>query len=64
MASLDPIWDNLFPAEQQRLVHLLVEQLVVYPEHLEMILRVDGLHSLVAEVEGEGGEDGQECRVA
>jgi len=64
LASLDPIWENLFPAEQQRLVRLLVEQAVVHPDNLELVLNLDGLHSLLAEVAEGGDGDGQECHVA
>ena len=55
LASLDPIWENLFPAEQERLVLLLVEKMVVHPDHLEMVLSRDGLRALVAEMDAEGG---------
>ena len=64
LAALDPIWDNLFPGEQQRLVRLLVDGVVVHADHLEVTLRPGGLVSLVAEVSKEGGEDGQERCVA
>jgi DNA invertase Pin-like site-specific DNA recombinase len=55
LASLEPIWENLFPAEQERLVLLLVEKMVVYPDHLEMVLSREGLRALVAEMDEEGG---------
>jgi site-specific DNA recombinase len=53
--TLDRIWENLFPAEQQRIMRLLVEDVVVFPERLDVVLRADGLYSLVGELEGEGG---------
>jgi DNA invertase Pin-like site-specific DNA recombinase len=64
LASLDPIWENLFPAEQERLVFLLVETMVVYPDHLEMALSRDGLRALVAEMEEKGGGHAPLHRVA
>lgn len=51
---LEAIWDELFPAEQERIVQLLVEKVEVGPEGLEVRLRADGLRSLVTDVK-EGG---------
>ena len=44
---LDPLWDELFPAEQARIVHALVERVVIGPEGADIRLRVDGLVGLV-----------------
>ena len=52
LASLDTVWDSLFPAEQQRLLHLLVEQVAVTPEGFEVHLRTAGLRSVAAELQG------------
>ncbi|CAK0763915.1 site-specific DNA recombinase [uncultured Gammaproteobacteria bacterium] len=54
LASLDAIWESLFPAEQQRLLHLLVEQVAVTPEGFEVHLRAAGLRSVAAELQGPG----------
>ncbi len=54
--ELDPLWEELFPAEQARLVRLLVRRVEVYPEGLRLQLRVDGLRSVVAEMRGERSE--------
>ena len=48
---LDPIWDELFPGERNRIVALLVERVDVQEDGLELRLRVDGLRSLVAELQ-------------
>jgi len=48
--SLDPLWDELFPAEQARIVQLLVERVDVQPEGLNIRLRTEGLTSLVADL--------------
>jgi site-specific DNA recombinase len=50
MEKLDPVWDELFPAEQTRIVQLLVERVEVRQEGLAVELRSDGLRSLVAEI--------------
>jgi site-specific DNA recombinase len=59
LAQLEPVWDELFPAEQERIVQLLVERVEVRPEGLEVRLRGDGLRSLVAELEPAAGEVAQ-----
>jgi site-specific DNA recombinase len=48
--DLDPLWDELFPAEQARIVQLLVERVDVQPEGLTIRLRTEGLTSLVADL--------------
>jgi hypothetical protein len=50
IARLDRIWEALVPAEQERIVQLLVEQVLVYPDRVEIALRADGLHSLASEM--------------
>jgi len=49
LSQLGPLWDQLFPAEQLRIVQLLVERINVDPEGLEIRLRADGLSSLARE---------------
>ena len=47
LQRLDPLWDQLFPAEQARILQLLVARVVVRLDGLEIILRVEGITSLV-----------------
>ena len=42
LERLDPLWDELFPAEQARIVQLLVERVEVHPDRLNVRLQVDG----------------------
>jgi site-specific DNA recombinase len=51
--QLDPLWDELFPAEQTRIVQLLVERVDIQQDGLEIRFRVDGLTSLVEDFQGE-----------
>jgi site-specific DNA recombinase len=44
------VWDQLFPAEQARIVQLLTERVDVQEKALEVRIRVEGLASLVAEL--------------
>jgi site-specific DNA recombinase len=50
LERFDPIWDELFPAEQARIVQLLVERVDVGTDGLAIRLRTGGLASLVGEM--------------
>ena len=52
LTQLDPLWDELFPAEQARIVQLLVERVDVRMHGVEVRLRPNGLAGLVREVAG------------
>jgi site-specific DNA recombinase len=45
-----PLWDELFPAEQARIVRLLAERVDLSPDGMRVRLRAEGLHTLVAEL--------------
>jgi hypothetical protein len=47
---LDPLWGELFPAEQARIVRSLVERVVVGPAGADVRLRVEGLTGLVRDL--------------
>ncbi|SDL42963.1 Recombinase [Paracoccus chinensis] len=51
LQQLDPLWDELFPAEQVRIVSLLVERVDIGTEGLTVRLRVDGLVGLTREMQ-------------
>jgi hypothetical protein len=53
---LDPLWEELFPAEQARIIQLLVERVDVGPQGLKIRLRVNGLSSIVHDLAGIGAE--------
>jgi hypothetical protein len=50
LERLDPLWDQLFPAEQARIVQLLVERVEVHPDRLNVRLRTAGLTKLTDEL--------------
>jgi hypothetical protein len=50
LARLDPLWGELFPAEQARIVWALVERVVVGPAGADIRLRVEGLAGLVRDL--------------
>jgi hypothetical protein len=47
---LDPLWDELFPAEQARIVQLLVDRVDVGTDGVDIRLRTAGLANLVSEL--------------
>ena len=64
LRKLDPIWDELYPLEQTRIVQLLVEQVTVNTDGMRIRIRSNGLHSLVSELRDVQAEHGnEECLV-
>jgi hypothetical protein len=47
---LDPLWDELFPGEQARIVQLLVDRVDVSPDGADIRMRTEGLTKLVADL--------------
>ena len=50
LADIFPIWRELFPGEQQRLLELILERVVLNENSLEVRVRAEGLYSLIREV--------------
>jgi hypothetical protein len=50
LQRLDPLWGELFPAEQARVVQALVERVTVGPAGADIRLRVEGLAGLVSDL--------------
>ena len=50
VTDFEPLWDELFPAEQARIVKLLVERVFLAPNGMQVRLRAEGLQTLVAEL--------------
>jgi DNA invertase Pin-like site-specific DNA recombinase len=50
LARLEPLWDELFPAEQQRIVRLLVERVTVTEAGAEIRLNLEGLAGLARDM--------------
>ena len=46
--------EELFPAEQARIVELLVERVDLQPDAIDLRLRIEGLTSLCGELRGSG----------
>jgi len=56
LTRLDPLWDELFPAEQARIVALLVERVDLGTDGMNVRLRMDGLAGLAREMTTNVGE--------
>ncbi len=50
LQQIDPLWEELFPAEQARIVQLLVERVDIGTNGLNVRLRMDGLTGLAREM--------------
>lgn len=50
LERIEPLWNELFPAEQARIVRLLVDRVDVRVEGAAVRLRLDGLGSLVRDL--------------
>ena len=50
LVRLDPLWDELFPAEQARVIQLLVERVDVGLDAVDIRLRTEGLANITAEL--------------
>lgn len=50
LGRFDELWNELFPAEQARIVQLLVERVDIGPDGADIRLRTQGLTSLVADL--------------
>ena len=50
LAALDPLWTELFPAEQARIIQLLIGRVDIGTDGLKLQLRDKGLAQMVAEV--------------
>ena len=53
MTRLESIWEQLFPAEQQRIVQLLIEKVIVLPHDIEVRFRPNGIEVLALELQPE-----------
>jgi site-specific DNA recombinase len=52
LQAFDPLWNELFPVEQARIISLLVERVDVRTDRVDIKLRIAGITSLVGELTG------------
>ncbi|MDI3470329.1 MAG: recombinase family protein [Pseudolabrys sp.] len=51
LVEFDALWDEFFPAEQARLIQLLVDRVDVMPDGITIRLRTEGLASVAADLQ-------------
>jgi hypothetical protein len=50
LLGFEELWNELFPAEQARIVELLVERIDMHAERMDITLNIHGLSSLCSEL--------------
>jgi site-specific DNA recombinase len=50
LQAFDPLWNQIFPAEQSRIIELLVERVDVQIDRVDIKLRIAGVSSLIGEL--------------
>jgi hypothetical protein len=50
LQAFDPLWNELFPAEQSRIIALLVDRVDVRTDRVDIKLRIAGVSSLIGEL--------------
>jgi len=56
LERLDPLWEELFPAEQTRILRLLVDRVDLGPDGADVRMKLDGLASLARELAAPGAD--------
>ena len=51
--KLTPLWDEMFPAERNRLMHLLLKKVTLYEDHLDLDIRTAGVEQILEELDYE-----------
>ena len=50
LQSIEPVWDELFPAEQVRIVQLLVDRMTISPTGIRVDMKTAGMRELIQSV--------------
>ena len=58
LGAIEPVWDELYPAEQARILRLLIERIDVAPDGISVTLHAAGIRSLVEEWASEDATKG------
>lgn len=54
LQSVHVLWDELFPAEQSRIIRLLIQKITIRPEGADIIFMSDGIGAIVQELKIRG----------
>ena len=52
-SDMGNFWNALYPAERQKLLHLMIDKVTVYGESLEIEVKTAGIQSIYEEFENE-----------
>jgi hypothetical protein len=52
MRQMSTVWENLFPIEQSRIMHLLIERVQLHEDGLDIIWRDDSWQRFCSELKG------------
>ena len=50
LQSIEPVWEELFPAEQARIIQLLVDRVTVSPTGIRVDMKTAGMKELIQSV--------------
>ena len=64
LERLDPLWEELFPAEQARIIHLLVDRVDIGPGGADVRLKLEGLPGLMEPFPVEWGRQDRRATLA
>ena len=53
LKDIDKVWQNLFPIEQQKIIHTLIRAVYVSTEGIDVRINQYGLQSLIIETQDE-----------
>ena len=53
LGALEPVWDELYPADQARILRLLIERIDVTADGISVTLHAAGIRRLVADLASE-----------
>ena len=56
LQNVERVWEELFPAEQVRITHLLIKQVTIKPDGVDIKIFSEGLNLLTEEVTHEARE--------
>ena len=50
MHDIEGFWEELFPTEQNRLLHLLIDRVTLYQDSMEIKVKTSGMRGLIKEL--------------
>jgi site-specific DNA recombinase len=50
LQSVDEVWDQLFPVEQARITHTLIDRIIVFPDRISINWKTHGMPKLLRDV--------------